>query len=130
MRWINHASLTLALAGMLVMTGGCRRAFLRPGPHVKPFHPHPRPGAVVVNPPGPGKVVLAPTRPPAPRVEVRGAAPSPGHLWVGGHWSWSGGRYTWKSGHWAVRPGAGAVWAPGKWVAKGSGWKWVPGHWR
>lgn len=126
MRCILLASSAAALIASLLLTGGCSRQFLKVKP---PRLIQPR-GVVVVNPPGPGKVVIAGVRPPAPRVEVRGVAPSPKHAWVSGHWAWSSGRYGWKPGHWIVRPRPRVEWVAGKWVESGGGWKWVPGHWR
>jgi len=40
--------------------------------------------------------------PPKPKVEIRGAPPYPGVVWVPGQWCWRGKRY-------------GYVWAPGHW---------------
>jgi len=75
--------------------------------------------------PAPGVVAYAP---PAPQVEVYGAAPYPGYVWIGGYWGWAGGRYVWTGGHWAAgRPGY--HWAPHHWVAYRGGWRMVPGRW-
>jgi hypothetical protein len=68
--------------------------------------------------------------PPAPIVEVRGAAPSPNHLWVPGYHAWNGTAYVWTPGHWVARPRARAVWVPGRWVHARRGWYLVEGHWR
>src|SRR6185369_3995170 len=38
--------------------------------------------------------------PPAPRVEVRVARPSPRHVWINGYWGWEGGRHVWFPGRW------------------------------
>ncbi len=57
-------------------------------------------GCVVAPAPGyyeGGPVMVAP---PAPQVEVVGAAPGPGYLWVGGYWNWVGGRHVWVPGRW------------------------------
>lgn len=73
-----------------------------------------------------GSVVMV--APPAPQVEVVGAAPQPGYVWFGGYWNWVGGRHVWVGGHWG--PGrAGYRWVPHHWVAAGGGWRMEPGHW-
>jgi hypothetical protein len=72
-------------------------------------------------------IIIAPSAPPAPRVEV---APPPrvGYVWEHGHWRWEHGRYVWAGGHWeAVR--RGLHWEPGHWVHAGPNWRWVGGHW-
>src|SRR5579872_5196948 len=53
--------------------------------------------------------------PPPPRVEVYGAAPEPGFIWIGGYWNWVGGRHEWVGGHWE-RPHAGERWVGHRWV--------------
>ncbi len=126
MRWIILSASAGALLASLLMISSCRRQIVK----VKPLRPlHPR-GVAVVNPPGPGKVVITGLRPPAPRVEVRGVAPTPKHAWVSGHWAWNGTRYVWRPGHWIVRPRPEAEWIPGTWIQSDDGWKWVPGRWR
>jgi hypothetical protein len=72
-------------------------------------------------------VIIAPTAPPAPRVEVV-PAPRSGYVWDQGRWRWAHGRYVWVPGHWqAVRPGH--HWVPGHWVHGRRGWRWMEGHW-
>jgi len=66
--------------------------------------------------------------PPAPQVEVYGAAPGPGFFWVGGYWNWVGGRYAWVGGHWEHHR-AGYNWVAHRWVHEGGGWRMEPGHW-
>ncbi|MBK9964504.1 MAG: YXWGXW repeat-containing protein [Holophagales bacterium] len=68
--------------------------------------------------------------PPAARVEVRGHAPSPRHVWVGGYWKWNGSAHVWVSGGWNVPPRHGGVWKDGHWRRAHGGWEWIPGHWR
>lgn len=68
--------------------------------------------------------------PPKVKVEVRGVAPSPGHVWVGGYHSWNGHAYVWVPGSWTVGPRPGAVWVAGHWKKTRHGWHWVDGHWR
>ncbi len=73
--------------------------------------------------------LVVPGPPPAPLVEVRGVVPGPGHVWIGGHWSW-GPRWVWVAGSWVVPPHPRAVWVPGHWRRVVGGWRWVPGSWR
>ncbi|MGQ9560258.1 MAG: YXWGXW repeat-containing protein [Candidatus Oleimicrobiaceae bacterium] len=65
--------------------------------------------------------------PPAARVEIVGAAPFVGAVWVPGHWEWHG-QWLWSPGHWAKAP-AGKVWVAGYWQQTPRGWRWVNGHW-
>ena len=72
-------------------------------------------------------IVVAPSAPPPPRVEVM-PAPRVGYVWDHGHWRWARGHYVWVAGHWeAMR--AGRHWQPGHWVHAGPNWRWVGGHW-
>ena len=73
--------------------------------------------------------VEAVVAPPAPQVEVIGAAPSANHFWIGGHWRWEGGRHVWEAGRWEVRR-TGATWEPAHWAHFGHQWRFIPGHWR
>src|SRR5580658_118365 len=68
------------------------------------------------------------TAPPAPQVEVYGAPPVAGYVWIGGYWNWVGGRHVWVGGHWAAGR-AGYVWAPHHWVQGRDGWHMAEGHW-
>ncbi len=85
-------------------------------------------GCIVAPPPryyADGPVMVAP---PAPQVEVVGAPPAPGYVWIGGYWNWVGGRHEWVGGHWeAGRPGW--HWVPHHWVAWRGGYRLVAGHW-
>lgn len=67
--------------------------------------------------------------PPAPRVEVVPAAPSLGHVWVGGYWARDGSAWTWVPGVHVVRPAHRNHWEPGHWVVRGNRWLWIPGRW-
>jgi len=72
-----------------------------------------------------GAVTIAP---PAPQVEVYGAPPAAGYVWLGGYWNWVGNRHIWVGGHWdAPRPGYHYV--PHTWVRAGTGWRLHTGHW-
>ena len=67
--------------------------------------------------------------PPAPRIEVRGIAPSPRHVWMGGHWRWEGGRHAWFPGRWELgRPGS--VWIDAHCANQGGEWVFEAGHWQ
>lgn len=69
--------------------------------------------------------------PPHPIVEVRPAAPTPGHVWVDGYHTWNGTVYVWTPGRWELPPRHHAHWVPGHWRHHGRhGYYWVPGHWR
>ncbi len=78
----------------------------------------------------PARRVYVRVGPPAVRVEVRGVAPSPNHVWISGHYRWDGDEYDWVLGHWEVRPRARAVWVDGHWKKGRHGWHWMPGHWK
>ena len=67
--------------------------------------------------------------PPTPQVEVVGVAPSPNHLWVGGHWAWRGRRWVWAPGTWVVTR-ENHAWVPGYWQRRGRHHVWVEGAWR
>ena len=64
-----------------------------------------------------GTVAVAP---PAPQVEVIGAPPQPGYVWLGGYWNWVGERHVWVGGHWEARH-PGYHWVPHEWVRAGGG---------
>jgi WXXGXW repeat (2 copies) len=72
-----------------------------------------------------GVVLVAP---PAPRVEVIGAAPSPGYVWMAGYWNWVGDRHVWVAGRWSP-PKPGHHWVADQWVRQGDGWRMKSGHW-
>src|SRR5262249_43032059 len=67
--------------------------------------------------------------PPPVRVEARPIAPSPNHIWIGGHWGWRGGRHEWMGGHWVMPPGAGYRWVDARWANEGGRWTFFEGHW-
>ncbi len=85
------------------------------------------PGLAFAQFPVPGvRVNIAP---PPVRVEVRPVAPSPGHVWLGGHWAWRGGRHVWLPGTWAMPPAPGYRWVEARWVNQGGQWVFFEGHW-
>lgn len=85
---------------------------------------------VLFAPPASAARVVVKVGPPAVRVEARGHAPSPRHVWVGGYWKWNGSAHVWVAGSWNVPPRHGAVWVDGHWRKAYGGWEWIPGHWR
>jgi hypothetical protein len=78
---------------------------------------------------GCAREIIVRDRPPAARVEVIEARPSPAHVWIAGHWNWDG-EWVWIKGHWEVPPRERAEWIPGHWVERPRGWVWEEGHWR
>ena len=76
------------------------------------------------------RIVVTHSLPRAPQVAT--GQHRPGHVWVGGHYSWRDGRYVWVNGRYErVREGR-------RWVSGHYGWQrvgpvkvkvWVPGHW-
>ncbi len=67
-------------------------------------------------------------QPPAPRVEVVGAAPSPHHFWIHGYYGWVRGAHVWYPGRWEVRR-PGWSWSESRWAPVGRRWHFYPGHW-
>jgi hypothetical protein len=70
-----------------------------------------------------------PVGPPPEQVEIGGAAPGPGFIWVDGWWTWRS-RWIWEPGHWARPPHASARWERGHWDRGQRGWRWTEGRWR
>ena len=68
--------------------------------------------------------------PPAPRVEVKIAAPGPAYVWTPGYYAWRGGDYVWVGGAWVLPPRPHAVWVAGHWRSGPHGWYWRAGHWK
>jgi hypothetical protein len=85
-----------------------------------------RPRVVVTGPPGAPGIIVAP---PAVRVEVRGAQPSPHHHWVPGYWAWRGRRHVWISGRWMLPPAAGQTWIEPRWNLVNGQWVFTDGYW-
>jgi len=77
----------------------------------------------------PATIVIAPRRPPPPRVEIIPAAPMPNDIWVNGHWAWNGVQWQWMPGRYVVRPTPRANWIPGHWRPHPGGYVWVDGRW-
>jgi hypothetical protein len=68
--------------------------------------------------------------PPPPIVEQPGFAPHPGWVWRPGYYRWDGDHYVWVPGYWVLPPSPGALWVSGHWVHRHRGWFFVEGHWR
>ena len=75
-----------------------------------------------------GPVVVT-SEPPPPRHEVVDVAPSAGHVWTPGYWTYQNNRWVWMPGHWEPRPTPTATWVEGHWDRRGDGWVWTPGQW-
>src|SRR5581483_1520869 len=57
--------------------------------------------------------------------------PSPGFVWIPGHYNWDPDRHTyvWLVGQYVQRPRENAHWVDGRWQLQPDGWVWVDGHW-
>ena len=120
---------------LLVLSLFALPALAQPTVHAPPpAHPSSPPPAREVGPPrGERERVVPAVRvnvaPPAPRVEVRGVAPSPRHIWADGHWAWRGNQHVWLGGGWVAPPAPGYTWVPAQWVNEGGGYVFYEGHW-
>jgi hypothetical protein len=121
---ISGLMLGSALAAGLFLGAGCveRRVV---------YVPQPVPaGTVNPAPPAPGESgVVVTADPPAPQVEVVGAAPGPEFVWMPGCWEWHGG-WVWIGGRWMIGPHPHAAWVPGRWARHRHGYVWIRGYWR
>ncbi len=79
--------------------------------------------------PPPGRV-YAIDRPPPPRVEIAGATPGVGWVWIPGHYRSDRAGYIWDTGHWDRVPRGRRRWQPGHWAHSRQGWYWTEGRWR
>jgi len=68
-------------------------------------------------------------RPVLPHYE-RTVAPSPRHVWIDEDWEPRGSGYAFIGGRWAEPPTPGGMWVPGHWKHRHGNWVWIPGHWR
>jgi len=75
--------------------------------------------------------IIAPSPPPAPRVEAPPPPPGPRMVWVPGHWSWERDKatYVWMGGKYMEPPREHAAWVPGRWSQRSEGWTWQEGRW-
>jgi WXXGXW repeat (2 copies) len=80
-------------------------------------------------PPPPGRVYIV-RRPPPERVEVIGAGPGPGFVYVRGYWRYDGNDFVWTPGRWVSLDRRYRQWVPGHWAHDRHGWYWVEGRWR
>jgi hypothetical protein len=79
----------------------------------------------------PAYVTVTSTPPPLrAEVTVKPAQPSPGSVWVHGHWKWEGGAWVWVGGHWTSPPAQDQVWTPPVVVQASGGYRYHPGYWR
>ena len=83
--------------------------------------------------PGAGSTVsttiIAPTAPPAPRVETPPPPPGPRMVWTTGHWAWEHDKYNWMAGKYIEPPREHASWVAGRWIERPNGWVWEEGRW-
>jgi WXXGXW repeat (2 copies) len=106
MRKSTSMATTLALAGMLGLTGCMASAGGRPG------------------------VVYARYAPPSPVYESVAVAPGPGYVWIPGHHEWRGQNYVWIGGRYVLPERGFRRYEPGRWRHNRNGWYWVEGRWR
>src|SRR5579884_3990485 len=74
----------------------------------------------------------APTQPPPPQpAALVPTVPSPGFVWIPGHYNWDPDRHTyvWLVGQYVQRPRENAHWVDGRWQLQPDGLVWVDGHW-
>lgn len=86
--------------------------------------------ACATNPQPQTGVVYVRRGPPRPRVEVIEVAPSPAHVWIGGHWGWQEREYVWVPGRWERPAAEYREWVPGRWARDRQGWFWIEGRWK
>ena len=85
---------------------------------------------VLVPTPGQTQILIAPTAPPPPQVEVIPPAPGTTVLWTPGHWVYASGNWVWAPGQYMARPQPAALWVPGQWQPSNGGYSWVEGDWQ
>ena len=66
--------------------------------------------------------------PPAPRAETKPEAPSPGLVWVAGHYMPVKGEWRWVRGEWAVPAVPISVWIKARYDEEKK--HWYPGYWQ
>lgn len=66
---------------------------------------------------------------PPPQQEVITEAPSPGYVWVSGHWDRTPDDWSWNGGEWVQPPFSNAYWVPGYWQNRGGKYMWETAHW-
>ena len=80
-------------------------------------------------PPAAAARVYVQIDPPPVRVEVRGVAPSPRHVWCDGYWDLRGRNWAWAPGRWVRPPHQRAVWVSPYWEPHGRNYRFHRGHW-
>ena len=68
--------------------------------------------------------------PPARRVEVILARPSPKHVWVLGYWMWEADAYVWLPGVWMLPPEPAALWVEPRFVTRTGVSIFISGYWK
>ena len=111
-QWLQHNRWLARIAVSSVLAGACLIA----SPH----------GVAVASA---EPVVDVRIAPPATRVEVVPARPSPHHFWVHGYWAWSGHSHVWVPGRYEVeRRGYG--YREPRWEGNPNGhWRYHQGGW-
>lgn len=76
-------------------------------------------------------IIIAPSAPPAPRIETVPPPPQQSLTWLPGRWTWTGSGWAWTDGRYVASPQPMARWEPGHWAPQpGRGYAWVEGNWR
>jgi hypothetical protein len=133
---LSKVVLTAGLLPLAGLTGGCvyeEHDYHRPRREVIVEEERPHRDVVIEEPRREvirEDVVIVEEEPPAPRVEVRGHAPSHEHAWIEGHYVRTNGHWDWRAGHWERPPRRNAVWVPGHWNRKDRHYVWIDGHWK
>ncbi len=119
MYWSYRAGLGAALLGTIALYGA------------SPASAQTTAYTTAVIPQG-ANVIIAPTAPPPPQVEVVPSPPTttPGMVWQQGAWNYQNGNWVWVPGQYIARPQGYSVWQPGQWMQQPDGrYVWNPGHW-
>ncbi|WP_158237915.1 YXWGXW repeat-containing protein [Emticicia sp. TH156] len=75
-----------------------------------------------------GEIITTP--PPPAVVEVAPGPPTPGYVWIPGHYVARGGTYVWRNGYYRQAPRYRKVWVQGRYVQSPRGYVYKKGHWR
>jgi hypothetical protein len=68
------------------------------------------------------------TPPPSPRAEKKPPLPTPGLVWMPGHWTPVKGEWQWTPGEWGIPATPVSVWIEPRYDAKTKHWR--PGYWQ
>jgi hypothetical protein len=74
--------------------------------------------------------VVVKQAPPAVRIEVQSARPSPAHIWVPGYWTWEVSAYVWTPSVWVLPPEPTAVWVQPRYEPRSGINIYISGFWR